>query len=57
MERKQFIGIMLIMVTFMLWTITSSPSKEELEKAKKEQDSIALIKHTVKGNPISQESK
>ena len=57
MERKQFIGIMLIMVTFMLWTITSSPSKEELEKAKKEQDSLALIKHTEKGNPILQESK
>lgn len=48
MERKQFIGILLIMVTFMLWTITSAPSKEEIEKAKKEQDSIALLKHSDK---------
>ncbi|MEY3421469.1 MAG: hypothetical protein RIR48_1761, partial [Bacteroidota bacterium] len=51
MERKQFIGILLIMVTFMLWTITSSPSKEELEKAKKEQDSLALLKVTKKSGP------
>ena len=34
------------MATFMLWTITSSPSKEELEKSRKLQDSIALAKQT-----------
>jgi hypothetical protein len=44
MERKQFIGILLIMVTFMLWTITSSPSKEELEKAKKGAGFIGTFK-------------
>jgi YidC/Oxa1 family membrane protein insertase len=42
MERNQIIGIVLIMATFMLWTITSAPSKEELEKSKRTQDSIAL---------------
>ncbi len=31
------------MATFMLWTLTSSPSKEEKEKAKQIQDSIALV--------------
>jgi YidC/Oxa1 family membrane protein insertase len=46
MERNQIIGIILIMATFMLWTITSSPSKEELAKSKKLQDSIALVKLT-----------
>ena len=46
MERNQIIGIILIMATFMLWTITSSPSKEELEKSRKLQDSIALAKQT-----------
>ena len=30
------------MATFMLWTITSSPSKEEMEKSKRIRDSIAL---------------
>lgn len=30
------------MATFMLWTITSAPSKEEMEKSKRRQDSIAL---------------
>jgi len=43
MERNQIIGIVLIMATFMLWTLTSSPSKEEKEKAKQIQDSIALV--------------
>lgn len=42
MERNQIIGIVLIMATFMLWTITSAPSKEEMEKSKRRQDSIAL---------------
>jgi YidC/Oxa1 family membrane protein insertase len=46
MERNQIIGIVLIMATFMLWTITSSPSKEEKEKAKRIQDSIALVEQT-----------
>lgn len=46
MERNQIIGIVLIMATFMLWVITSSPSKEELEKTKKIQDSIALTVET-----------
>jgi len=42
MDRNQVIGIVLIMATFMLWTITSSPSKEEMEKSKRIRDSIAL---------------
>jgi len=42
MDRNQVIGILLIMATFMIWTIVSAPSKEELEKSKKTQDSIAL---------------
>lgn len=46
MERNQIIGIVLIMATFMLWTITSAPSKEELEKSKRTQDSIALVQQT-----------
>lgn len=46
MERNQIIGIVLIMATFMLWTITSAPSKEELEKSKRTQDSIALAQQT-----------
>ncbi len=46
MERNQIIGIVLIMATFMLWTITSAPSKEEKEKAQRIQDSIALVQQT-----------
>ena len=46
MERNQIIGIILIMATFFLWTYTSAPSKEELEKSKRMQDSIALVKQT-----------
>lgn len=45
MERNQIIGIILIMATFMLWTITSAPSKEELEKSKRTKDSLALAQH------------
>jgi YidC/Oxa1 family membrane protein insertase len=48
MERNQIIGIVLIMATFMLWVITSSPSKEELEKAKMRKDSIALAESLLK---------
>ena len=48
MERNQIIGIVLIMATFMLWVITSSPSKEELEKAKMKKDSIALAEAILK---------
>lgn len=33
------------MATFMLWTITSAPSKEELEKSKRTKDSLALAQH------------
>lgn len=46
MERNQVIGIVIIMAAFMLWTITSAPSKEELEKSKRIQDSLALIEKT-----------
>ena len=42
MERNQYIGIILISVTLFLWLRTMQPSNEELEKAKMEQDSIAL---------------
>jgi YidC/Oxa1 family membrane protein insertase len=44
MERNQIIGITLIMLTFMMWTYYSAPSKEEIEKSKRMQDSIALVK-------------
>lgn len=50
MDRNQVIGILLIMATFMIWTIVSAPSKEELEKSKKTQDSIALAEQ-VRLNP------
>lgn len=48
MERNQIIGIVLIMATFILWVITSSPSKEELGKAKMRKDSIALQESLLK---------
>ncbi|MBK9583685.1 MAG: hypothetical protein IPO48_17865 [Saprospiraceae bacterium] len=47
MERNQIIGIVLIMATFMLWTITSAPSDEELKKSKRTQDSLALVNQTL----------
>jgi YidC/Oxa1 family membrane protein insertase len=47
MERNQIIGIVLIMATFMLWTITSAPSKEEMEKSQQRKDSIALAQQVV----------
>jgi YidC/Oxa1 family membrane protein insertase len=50
MDRNQVIGILLIMATFMIWTIVSAPSKVELEKSKKTQDSIALAEQ-VRLNP------
>ncbi|MBK8670361.1 MAG: membrane protein insertase YidC [Saprospiraceae bacterium] len=53
MERNQIIGIVLIMATFMLWTITSAPSKEEQAKAKRIQDSIALVQSTPIKTPES----
>lgn len=52
MERNQVIGIVLIMATFMLWTITSAPSKEELEKSKRTQDSIALEAQNIKNDTL-----
>jgi YidC/Oxa1 family membrane protein insertase len=50
MDRNQVIGILLIMATFMIWTIVSAPSEEELEKSKRTQDSIALAEQ-VRLNP------
>ena len=52
MERNQVIGIVLIMATFMLWTITSAPSKEEMEKSKRTQDSIALAAQNIKNDTL-----
>lgn len=45
MERNHIIGFILIFATLMLWTITSAPSPEEVEK-QRVQDSIALAQTT-----------
>ncbi|MFZ1750149.1 MAG: membrane protein insertase YidC, partial [Saprospiraceae bacterium] len=57
MERNQVIGIVLIMATFMLWTITSAPSKEEQEKADRRRDSIALVQQTIEKSNIASSSE
>ncbi|MBK9734592.1 MAG: membrane protein insertase YidC [Saprospiraceae bacterium] len=58
MERNQIIGFILIFATLMVWTITTSPSKEELEKSKHLQDSIALVQQiTEKGITIKDTTK
>lgn len=41
MDRNQTIGIILIMLTFMLWTIFTAPSPEEIEKNKIEAEAKA----------------
>ncbi len=47
MERNQVIGFILIFATLMIWTMMSSPSKEELERQKFIQDSIARVEAEV----------
>ncbi len=47
MKRNEVIGILLIMLTFFLWTLTTKPSKEELEKSKRMRDSIALAEQNI----------
>jgi YidC/Oxa1 family membrane protein insertase len=47
MDRNQIIGFILIFATLLIWTMTSSPSKEELEQRKRYQDSIAQLELAV----------
>jgi len=44
MDRNSIIGIIVIAAIFIVWGIINKPSAEELEKQKKENDSIALVK-------------
>ncbi|MDO9511453.1 MAG: membrane protein insertase YidC [Bacteroidales bacterium] len=43
MDRNTIIGLGLIFVVFVGWSIWQSPSKEELEKRRHSQDSVAII--------------
>lgn len=43
MDRNQIIGFILIFATLLIWTMTSSPSKEELQQRQRMKDSIAQI--------------
>lgn len=45
MERKQLIGLLLLMAIFFLWTLSSAPSKEELEKSRRTRDSLAMVEN------------
>ncbi len=44
MDRKSIIGIILIAIIFIVWGKLNQPNKEELQRAKQRQDSIALVK-------------
>ncbi len=46
MERNHILGFILIFGTLMLWTYTTAPSTEELEKSKRTQDSLALVEQS-----------
>lgn len=43
MDRNSIIGIILIAGILILWTTLNKPSKEEIEAAKREKDSIELV--------------
>lgn len=43
MDRNTIIGLLLIFAVFVGWSVWQSPSKEELEKRRHQQDSIARI--------------
>ena len=46
MDRKQFTGILVIMLLFFAWTYFMKPSEEELRKAKEKQEAV-LQKDTI----------
>jgi YidC/Oxa1 family membrane protein insertase len=43
MERNHFIGIILILITLLVFNIVTAPSKEQLEQSKRQRDSIEQL--------------
>lgn len=50
MDRNQTIGIVLITLLIFAWSIFTSPSKEEIEEARRQQDSIELVQKRIANN-------
>ena len=47
MDRKQFAGILLIMLLFFVWTFMMKPSEEELQKSKESKEAIIKIEDAI----------
>lgn len=47
MDRKQFAGILLIMLLFFVWTFMMKPSEEELQKSKENKEAVQKIEDAI----------
>ena len=60
MERNHIIGFVLIFGLLMVWTFVNSPSKEELEKSKRTQDSLRqleIVKDSIQSTVVDSSDK
>lgn len=53
MDRNQTIGIILITVLIFAWSIFTAPSQEEIEVAKRQQDSIEQVQRALQADSLA----
>ncbi len=56
MDRNSIIGIVLIVVILVVFSIMNKPSQEEMERAKRRQDSIELVRKQMAERQLTEES-